>query len=69
MKTIWLLYILVSFNGNPQLEVKEYDTEEECIQEKVRVIQEVKEVYSIEDVQVHCVLTAQSSWLSDKIMP
>ena len=61
MKTIWLLYILVSFNGNPQLEVEEYNTEEECIQEKVRVIQEVKEVYSIEDVQVHCVLTAQSS--------
>ena len=55
MKTIWLLYILVSFNGNPQLEVKEYDTEEECIQEKVRVIKEIKEVYNIEDAQVHCI--------------
>ena len=55
MKTIWLLYILVSFNGNPQLEVEEYNTEEECIQEKVRVLQEVKEVYNIEDAQVHCI--------------
>jgi len=55
MKTIWLLYMLVSFNGNPQLEVEEYNTEEECIQEKVRVLQEVKEVYNIEDAQVHCI--------------
>ncbi len=55
MKTIWLLYILVSFNGNSQLEVEEYDTEEECIQEKVRVIKEIKEVYNIEDAQVHCI--------------
>ena len=55
MKTIWLLYILVSFNGNPQLEVEEYNTEEECIQEKVRVIKEIKEVYNIEDAQVHCI--------------
>jgi len=55
MKTIWLLYMLVSFNGNPQLEVEEYNTEEECIQEKVRVIKEIKEVYNIEDAQVHCI--------------
>jgi len=55
MKTIWLLYMLVSFNGNSQLEVEEYDTEEECIQEKVRVIKEIKEVYNIEDAQVHCI--------------
>ena len=55
MKTVWLLYILVSFNGNPQLEVEEYNTEEECIQEKVRVIKEIKEVYNIEDAQVHCI--------------
>jgi len=61
MKTIWLLYILVSFNGNPQLEVEEYNTEEECIQEKVRVIQEVKEVYNIEDAQVHCIRSVKSS--------
>ena len=61
MKTIWLLYILVSFNGNPQLEVEEYDTEEECIQEKVRVIKEIKEVYNIEDAQVHCIRSVKSS--------
>ena len=61
MKTIWLLYILVSFNGNPQLEVEEYNTEEECIQEKVRVIKEIKEVYNIEDAQVHCIRSVKSS--------
>ena len=61
MKTIWLLYILVSFNGNPQLEVKEYDTEEECREEKVRVIEEIKEVYNIEDAQVHCIRSVKSS--------
>ena len=61
MKTIWLLYILVSFNGNPQLEVKEYDTEEGCREEKVRVIKEIKEVYNIEDAQVHCILSAKKS--------
>jgi|TARA_R100000750_G_C2337527_1_gene92708 hypothetical protein len=55
MKTVWLLYILISFNGDPKLETREYDTEEECIQEKVRVLQEVKEVYNIEDAQVHCI--------------
>jgi hypothetical protein len=59
MKTIWLLYILISFNGDPQLEIHEYVTEQECEQEKARVIQEVKEVYDIEDVQVHCILSAR----------
>ena len=58
MKTIWLLYILVSFNGNPQLEVKEYDTEEECREEKVRVIKEIKEVYNL-DAEVQCLYTIQ----------
>ena len=60
MKTIWLLYILISFNGEPKLEIKEYDTEQECEQEKVRVTQEVKEVYDIKDVQVHCILSARN---------
>jgi len=59
MKTIWLLYILISFNGAPQLEIKEYVTEQECEQEKARVTQEVKEVYDIKDVQVHCILSAR----------
>jgi len=56
MKTVWLLYILIAFNGDPKLETREYDTEQECEQEKVRVIQEVKEVYDIGDAQVHCIL-------------
>ena len=59
MKTVWLLYILISFNGDPKLETREYDTEEECIQEKVRVLQEVKEVYNIEDAQVYCILSTR----------
>ena len=61
MKTVWLLYILLSFNGDPKLEIHEYVTEQECEQEKVRVMNEVKEVYDIEDVQAHCLLTVQSS--------
>ena len=61
MKTVWLLYILISFNGDPKLETREYDTEQECEQEKVRVMNEVKEVYDIKDVQAHCLLTVQSS--------
>ena len=61
MKTVWLLYILISFNGDPKLETREYDTEQECEQEKVRVIQEVKEVYNIEDAQVHCIRSVKSS--------
>ena len=55
MQTIWLLYMLVSFNGNPQLQIEEYDTEEECQEEKERVLDEIKEVYNIEDAQVHCI--------------
>ena len=58
MKTVWLFYILISFNGDPQLEIKEYDTEQECEQERVRVLQEVKEVYNI-DAEAHCLYTIQ----------
>ena len=59
MKTVWVFYMLIFFNGEPKLEIKEYDTEQECEQEKVRVIQEVKEVYDIRDVQVHCIRSAR----------
>jgi len=59
MKAVWLLYILVSFNGDPQLGIEEYDTEQECIQEKARVLKEIKEVYNIKDAQVHCILSAR----------
>jgi len=61
MKTIWLLYMLVSFNGDSQLEVEEYDTEEECREEKARVLEEIKEVYDIDNAQVHCILSAKKS--------
>ncbi len=62
MKTVWLLYILISFNGDPKLETREYETEEECIQEKVRVIKEIKEVYNdIDNAQIHCILSARRS--------
>ena len=60
MKTIWLLYILISFNGDPQLEIHEYITKQECEEEKGRVMKEVKEVYDIKDVQVHCILSAKN---------
>ena len=60
MKIAWLLYILVYFNGDPKLETREYITEQECEQEKVRVIKEIKEVYSI-DAEAHCLYTIQSN--------
>jgi|TARA_R100000656_G_scaffold107845_1_gene79968 hypothetical protein len=61
MKTVWLLYILVSFNGNPKFEIYEYDIKQECEQEKVRVVQEIKEVYKI-DAEAHCLYTIQSAY-------
>ena len=61
MKTVWLLYILISFNGDPKLEVEEYDTEEGCQEEKERVLEEIKEVYDIDNAQIHCILSARRS--------
>lgn len=61
MKTVWLLYILVSFNGNPKFEIYEYDIKQECEQEKVRVVQEIKEVYKI-DAEAYCLYTIQSTY-------
>jgi hypothetical protein len=58
MKTVWLLYILIAFNGDPKVEIHEYDIEEECIQEKVRVIKEIKEVYNL-DAEAQCLYTIQ----------
>tara|TARA_R110000765_G_scaffold116461_1_gene209688 strand:+ start:119 stop:301 length:183 start_codon:yes stop_codon:yes gene_type:complete len=60
MKTVWLLYMLIFFNGEPKLEIKEYTTEQECKQEKVRIIQEIKEVYNI-DAEVDCLYTIQDN--------
>ena len=59
MKTVWVFYMLIFFNGEPKLEIKEYDTEQECEQERVRVLQEVKEVYNI-DAEVNCLYTIQN---------
>ena len=53
--------MLIFFNGEPKLEIKEYDTEQECKQEIVRVIQEVKDVYNI-DAEAHCLYTLQSTY-------
>ena len=53
MKTVWLLYILITFNGDPKLEVHEYTTQKECEQEKMRVAEEIKQVYDIDNVQLH----------------
>jgi len=51
----------VSFNGNPKFEIYEYDIKQECEQEKVRVVQEIKEVYKI-DAEAHCLYTIQSAY-------
>jgi len=59
MKTVWLLYILITFNGDPKLEVHEYATQKECEQEKMRVAEEIKQVYDIDNVQLHCILASR----------
>ena len=61
MQTIWLLYMLVSFNGDPQLQIEEYDTEEECQEEKERILEEIKDVYDIDNAQLYCILSAKKS--------
>ena len=61
MKIAWLLYILVYFNDDPKIELYEYATEQQCEQEKVTVIQEIKEVYNI-DAEAHCLYTIQSDF-------
>jgi len=61
MKTAWLLYILVYFNDDPKIELYEYTTEQQCEQEKVRVIKEIKEVYNI-DAEARCLYTIQDNY-------
>jgi len=61
MKTVWLLYILIAFNGDPKLEIREYNTEGECEQEKIRVTLEIKEVYGVQNAQLYCVRGARST--------
>ena len=51
MITVWLLYILVYFNDDPKIELYEYTTEQQCEQEKERVIKEIKEVYNIDGTE------------------
>ena len=61
MKTVWLLYVLVAFNGDDKLNVYEYNiTENECETEKVRIIKEFEEVYDIYTVQLDCIRGARS---------
>ena len=59
MKTVWLLYILITFNGDPKLEVHEYTTQKECEQEKMRDAEEIKQDYDIDKVQLHCILDSR----------
>jgi len=61
MKTVWLLYVLVSFNGNDKLSTYEYTTENECETEKVRITKEFEEVYDIYTAQLHCVRGVRST--------
>ena len=61
MKTVWLLYILVTFNGDPKIETHEYNTENKCKEEKVRIIKEFHEVYDLNNIEIHCVKIIKSS--------
>ena len=61
MKIVWLLYILVSFNGDPKVETYEYNTEEKCEEEKIRIKKEFKEVYNLNNIEIHCIKIINSS--------
>ena len=60
MKTVWLLYVLVAFNGDDKLNVYEYTTENECKTEKVRITKEFEEVYDTYTAQLDCIRGARS---------
>lgn len=65
MTTVWLLYILIFFNGIPKLELQEYNTEQECEQERIRIIQEIKDVYHI-DAEVVCLYIIKNNYNKNK---
>ena len=61
-EVIWLLYVLVSFPGEPpisRLEQIPYQTEANCQQASVRIMNEMIEVYDIskEEVSFNCIPT------------
>ena len=58
----WLLYVLVAFPGEPpitRLEQIPYQTEIQCQQDSVRIMNEMIEVYDIskEEVSFNCIPT------------
>ena len=55
MESAWLLYILVFFNGEPNLEILKYPTYEKCESESVRVKEELEQVYDMKDSQIYCI--------------
>lgn len=63
----WTLYIWASFNGEPHLEMIEYSTESECLEEKSRVTSELLEVYGIDNAQIFCIRTIKSSEAGENV--
>ena len=53
----WTLYIWANFNGEPHLEMIEYSTKIECLEEKVRVTSELLEVYGVNNAKIYCIRT------------
>ena len=67
MTAVWLLYVLVFFNDTSRLELQEYNTEQECEQERIRIIQEIKDVYNI-DAEVVCLYTIKNNYDKKKVL-
>ncbi len=55
MESAWLLYILVVFNGEPNLEIRKHPTYEKCESERVRIIDELEQVYDMKDSNIYCI--------------
>lgn len=60
----WLLYILVSFNGSYNLEIKEYKTEEQCNKSAIRIKKEIKEMYNA-DADAICLYVIQGQYINN----
>lgn len=60
----WMLYILVSFNGFPSLEIKEYKTQEQCRKSGIRIELEIKDMYNVEANTI-CLYMIQGDYINN----
>ena len=60
----WMLYIFVSFNGSPSLEIKEYKTQEQCRKSGSRIELEIKDMYNVEANTI-CLYMIQGDYINN----